>query len=272
MANHVVIKPSGVPYDQMLPEHMVVVDLDGNVVEGELRPSSDTPTHVMLYKHFAGVRGITHTHSPQATAFAQARSRDSLPGDDPRRPFLGTCTGDSSADSEQEVPNRVRREHGARDCGAVQGTWTRCRCPRCWSPATRRLPGARVPPNRSANAVALEAVAAMARATLPAAQRCATVGIVRTGKTLSAQAWSWSLLRTEVDVRGAERILRDADRRQESSIRQVPTTGLVLILTEFREVTDFNSLEVWFVTGSQHLYGPEVLKQVEADSQQIVAA
>lgn len=69
----VVIKPSGVAYDAMRPEHMVVVDLEGNVVEGELRPSSDTPTHVLLYREFAGVRGITHTHSYHATMFAQAR-------------------------------------------------------------------------------------------------------------------------------------------------------------------------------------------------------
>jgi L-ribulose-5-phosphate 4-epimerase len=70
---HVVIKPSGVPYDQMRPEHMVIVDLNGRVVEGELRPSSDTPTHVLLYQHFGGVGGITHTHSRAATVFAQAR-------------------------------------------------------------------------------------------------------------------------------------------------------------------------------------------------------
>jgi L-ribulose-5-phosphate 4-epimerase len=70
---HVVIKPSGVPYDEMRPEHMVVVDLDGTVVDGTLRPSSDTPTHVLLYKHFAGIGGITHTHSRHATIFAQTR-------------------------------------------------------------------------------------------------------------------------------------------------------------------------------------------------------
>jgi L-ribulose-5-phosphate 4-epimerase len=70
---HVVIKPSGVPYGEVRPEHMVVVDLDGNVVEGQLRPSSDTPTHVLLYQHFAGIGGITHTHSRHATIFAQAR-------------------------------------------------------------------------------------------------------------------------------------------------------------------------------------------------------
>jgi L-ribulose-5-phosphate 4-epimerase len=70
---HVVIKPSGVAYDQLRPEQMVVVDLEGRVVEGSLRPSSDTPTHVLLYRHFAGVAGITHTHSRYATVFAQAR-------------------------------------------------------------------------------------------------------------------------------------------------------------------------------------------------------
>ena len=71
--DRVVIKPSGVAYERMKPEHMVVVDLDGNVVEGQLRPSSDTPTHVLLYKHFDGIGGIAHSHSPRATVFAQAR-------------------------------------------------------------------------------------------------------------------------------------------------------------------------------------------------------
>jgi L-ribulose-5-phosphate 4-epimerase len=70
---HLVIKPSGVSYDEMRPEHMVVVDLDGRVVEGNLRPSSDTPTHVLLYQYFADIGGITHTHSRHATMFAQAR-------------------------------------------------------------------------------------------------------------------------------------------------------------------------------------------------------
>lgn len=69
----VVIKPSGVPYDQMRPEQMVVVDLEGNPVEGQLRPSSDTPTHVLLYRHFGKIGGISHTHSRYATMFAQAR-------------------------------------------------------------------------------------------------------------------------------------------------------------------------------------------------------
>jgi len=70
---HVVIKPSGVDYDRMRPEDMVVVSLaGGEVVEGELRPSSDTPTHLVLYRELAGLGGVVHTHSLYATAWAQA--------------------------------------------------------------------------------------------------------------------------------------------------------------------------------------------------------
>ena len=68
----VVIKPSGVSYDDMKPEDMVVVDLDGKVVEGSLNPSSDTPTHVVLYKAFPNIGGVVHTHSTFATGWAQA--------------------------------------------------------------------------------------------------------------------------------------------------------------------------------------------------------
>ena len=68
----VVIKPSGVSYDDMEAGDMVVVDPDGNVVEGRLKPSSDTPTHLVLYKAFPGTGGVVHTHSTYATAWAQA--------------------------------------------------------------------------------------------------------------------------------------------------------------------------------------------------------
>ena len=68
----VVIKPSGVNYDRLTPGDMVVVDLNGEVVDGKKRPSSDTPTHVELYKKFPEIGGITHTHSTYATSFAQA--------------------------------------------------------------------------------------------------------------------------------------------------------------------------------------------------------
>jgi L-ribulose-5-phosphate 4-epimerase len=68
----VVIKPSGVPYDRLTPESLVVSDLDGTILEGSLRPSSDLPTHLALYRAFPGVQGVVHTHSRYATAWAQA--------------------------------------------------------------------------------------------------------------------------------------------------------------------------------------------------------
>lgn len=68
--NLVVIKPSGVRYEELTPDNMVIVDLDGNVVEGGLKPSVDTETHLVVYRHCNDVYGITHTHSPYATSFA----------------------------------------------------------------------------------------------------------------------------------------------------------------------------------------------------------
>src|SRR5579884_1773154 len=67
-----VIKPSGVPYEQLRPEDLVVTDLHGNIREGSLRPSSDLPTHLALYRAWPGVNGVVHTHSRHATAWAQA--------------------------------------------------------------------------------------------------------------------------------------------------------------------------------------------------------
>ena len=81
----VVIKPSGVEYDGMTADDMVVVDLEGRVVEGRWKPSSDTPTHVELYKRFANIGGVVHTHSRWATTFAQARRPV---------PAMGTTQGD----------------------------------------------------------------------------------------------------------------------------------------------------------------------------------
>lgn len=68
----IAIKPSGVSYDDMKPEDMVIVDMDGKVVEGKYKPSSDTPTHLVLYKAFPKVGGVVHTHSEWATSWAQA--------------------------------------------------------------------------------------------------------------------------------------------------------------------------------------------------------
>lgn len=79
------IKPSGVPYDELSPESMVVVNFDGMVVDGDLRPSSDTPTHAVLYKHWNMIGGIAHTHATYSTAWAQAQ-RDI--------PIMGTTHAD----------------------------------------------------------------------------------------------------------------------------------------------------------------------------------
>ena len=112
----VVIKPSGVSYDEMKPEDMVVVDLDGKVVEGTLNPSSDTPTHVVLYKEFAvkdgaAITGIIHTHSTYAVSWAQAvkpvplfgtTHADHIQTEVPCTPYL----------SEEAVKNDYERETG----------------------------------------------------------------------------------------------------------------------------------------------------------------
>ncbi len=79
------IKPSGVPYEELSPEKMVIVDFDGNTVEGTLRPSSDTKTHAVLYKYWEEIGGIVHTHSTYATAWAQAQRNI---------PILGTTHAD----------------------------------------------------------------------------------------------------------------------------------------------------------------------------------
>ena len=68
----IAIKPSGVPYQELTIENIVILNLEGVQIEGDLRPSSDTNTHLELYRHFKGIGGIVHTHSPNATAFAQA--------------------------------------------------------------------------------------------------------------------------------------------------------------------------------------------------------
>jgi L-ribulose-5-phosphate 4-epimerase len=68
--NYMVIKPSGIRYEQMRPEHMVITDMDGHIIEGNLKPSSDTASHLYIYRNRPDVGGVVHTHSPYATAFA----------------------------------------------------------------------------------------------------------------------------------------------------------------------------------------------------------
>lgn len=109
----VVIKPSGVSYDKMTPSDMVVVDLDGNIVEGDLNPSSDLPTHLYLYNNFSQIGGITHTHSVNATSFAQAGANILPLGTTHADYFYGEilCTRELS---EQEV-----KEHYEYNTGKV---------------------------------------------------------------------------------------------------------------------------------------------------------
>jgi L-ribulose-5-phosphate 4-epimerase len=98
----IVIKPSGVPYNTMKPEDLVVLDLDGNKVEGTLNPSSDAATHLELYKAFPNIGGVVHTHSTYATAWAQAGLDIPTIGTTHADYFSGNipCTGDMN---EQEV-------------------------------------------------------------------------------------------------------------------------------------------------------------------------
>ncbi len=87
----VVIKPSGVGYDELTPEDLVVTDLQGKIVEGRLRPSSDLDTHTLLYREFKEIGGIVHTHSEFATSWAQAGREFPALGRPMRTTFTGRC-------------------------------------------------------------------------------------------------------------------------------------------------------------------------------------
>ncbi|MGO4180457.1 L-ribulose-5-phosphate 4-epimerase [Paenibacillus sp. MCAF9] len=161
-SGYAVIKPSGVPYEELKAEQMVVVDLEGNVIEGNLRPSSDTATHVLLYKAFPSIGGIVHTHSPWATSWAQAGR--SIPS-------LGTTHGDyfygevpcTRAMTEAEINGAYELETGNVivetfnknhiDPNQVPSVLVNSHAPFCWG---------KDPHNAVHNAVVLEEVAKMA--------------------------------------------------------------------------------------------------------------
>ena len=107
----VVIKPSGVDYDELRPEHMVVTDLDGKVVEGTLKPSSDLETHTLLYREFPAIGGVVHTHSEFATSFAQAGMAIPALGTTHADTFYGPvpCTAPLT---DEEIGGRYVRETG----------------------------------------------------------------------------------------------------------------------------------------------------------------
>jgi L-ribulose-5-phosphate 4-epimerase len=165
-AGVLIIKPSGLPYDELRPEHLVVVSLeDGRVVEGDLRPSSDTPTHLILYQRFVDIGGVVHTHSTAATAWAQAGR--SIPA-------LGTTHADhfhgavpvTRQMKEDEVAGAYEHETGA----VIIETLERLGLSASEMPAA--LVASHGPftwghdaEDATANATALETVAAMARQT-----------------------------------------------------------------------------------------------------------
>ncbi len=136
----VAIKPSGVPYDGMAEADLVVLDLDGNQVEGERRPSTDTPTHLALYRAFEGIGGVVHTHSTWATAWAQAEREI---------PILGTTHADLSADpipltralTDEEVAagyegatgQVIVEALGERDPAEIPAALVRGHGPFCWA-------------------------------------------------------------------------------------------------------------------------------------------
>lgn len=115
----IVIKPSGVDYEKMQPEDMVVLDLEGNQVEGALRPSSDTPTHIVLYRNFPEVGGIVHTHSSYATTWAQAGKSIPAFGTTHADYFYGDIPCTRSL-SKEEIQGKYEEETGNVIVGTFQ--------------------------------------------------------------------------------------------------------------------------------------------------------
>ncbi len=159
-----VIKPSGVEYDEMKPEHMVVMDLEGKVVEGDLKPSSDARTHLCLYREFKEIKGIVHTHSEWATIWAQAGKNIPALGTTHADYFRGEipCTraltrSEIEGDYEMETGRVIAETFRNIRYQDIPGVLVRGHGPFCWG-------------NHAAdavyNAVVLEQVAKMAYYTL----------------------------------------------------------------------------------------------------------
>lgn len=156
----IVIKPSGVDYDVMTADDMVVVDLEGKVVDGELRPSSDLPTHIELYKNFPTIRGVAHTHSRWATVFAQAGKSIPMLGTTHADTFFGDvpCTRKMTPEEiagayEKETGTVIVEEFADKDPDAIPGVLVCSHGPFTWG---KDAIGA------VKNAIVLEEVAMMA--------------------------------------------------------------------------------------------------------------
>lgn len=170
----VVIKPSGVDYDTMKPEDMVVVDLDGNVVEGKYKPSSDTPTHLVLYRTYPDIGGVVHTHSTWAVTFAQAGMDIPALGTTHADYFFGDipCTRDLTAQEieeayEENTGNVIVETIADGDAMAIPGILVKNHGPFAWGKS---------PANSVYNAVVLDKVAEMAYKTMTLNPRVERVG------------------------------------------------------------------------------------------------
>lgn len=135
----VVIKPSGIDYDGMTADDMVVVDLDGNVVEGKWKPSSDTATHIVLYKAFPNIGGVVHTHSRWATSFAQAGMAIPVMGTTQGDYFYGDipCTRSMTDEEiegeyEKETGNVIVETFSGKDPDAIPGVLVYSHGPFAW--------------------------------------------------------------------------------------------------------------------------------------------
>jgi L-ribulose-5-phosphate 4-epimerase len=160
----VVIKPSGVAYDTMKPEDLVVVDLEGNIVEGSLRPSSDLPTHLILYNSFPTLGGVAHTHSRAATSWAQAGREIPCFGTTHADYFHGgvpvtkpLTPAQIRSDYETNTGRAIVRCLAKQDPLHVPGVLVAGHAPFCWG---------ETPAAAAHNAVVLEEIAAMALQTL----------------------------------------------------------------------------------------------------------
>jgi L-ribulose-5-phosphate 4-epimerase len=160
----VAIKPSGVPYDRMRPKDIVIVNLQGQIVEGNLRPSTDLPTHLILYGAFAEIGGVAHTHSRHATAWAQAGREipcfgtthaDYFQASVPLTPFL--TPEEIQADYEGNTGRAIIRRLAGVDPMHSPGILVAGHAPFCWGRTAEAAAHA---------AVVLEEIAAMALQTL----------------------------------------------------------------------------------------------------------
>lgn len=159
-----VIKPSGVPYDFLKPEHLVIVDLDGRIVEGQYKPSSDVATHLALYRSFPKIGGVVHTHSRFATAWAQAGREIPCLGTTHADYFRGPVpVTDNMADAEihgdyeWNTGLAIVRRFAGLDPQAIPAVLVAGHAPFCWGGS---------PADAAHNAVILEEVAWMAYHTL----------------------------------------------------------------------------------------------------------